>query len=174
MWALDEQTRLVQRLTDNAASRLLGLAPMNATAVAPLVPPREARAAMVEAVATSLVATTFAESVPTPAEARAWIAERMARRWQPVRARYPKGLGKLRRFCAEGEAARARATLAAAHLPATTGESVQQAAEALRALRSRGGDSLEAANLVEQLAFDALGDAREAGSLLLHCFPYTP
>ena len=102
------------------------------------------------------------------------LASRMRRRWQPVTHRYPTALNRLRRFCAPGAPAAARAALAETHMPAGTAAAVAETARAFRALRSLGGEALELGNFVEQLALDVLGDARTAGSLLTWCFDDTP
>ena len=94
----------------------------------------------------------------------------MVIRWQTIRARYPKAMLKLRRFCAGGESARARAAWAARYTPAGTDAAIQGVAADLRALREQGGDGLEMANFVEQAALDVLDDVRTTGSFLTHCF----
>ena len=163
MWACDGATRRVQRLVERGA-RSIGLPPPTLERMS-----RESKAACVEAAAIELVVA--AELAPTADAARAWIAGRMRERWRPVLQRYPRGLGRLRRYCATGKAREARRTLAAVHgTPADWARAVEDAAGALRAVRDAGGEALETANLIEQAALDALSDARTAGSFLIHCF----
>ena len=186
VWASDEATRRVQRLSDTAG-RSLGVLPAGNELG------RDIRAAIVEVVATDLVASTIfgaaneeehAEDAEAGAEAqsqdegdeqrrrtaRAWLNAQMRSRWKPMTQRYPRGFNKLRRFCAPGEAAKARAEMARVNMPAGMGRAVSRVSAALRALRALGGDALETGNLVEQLAYNVLGDARTAGGLLIWCF----
>ena len=84
--------------------------------------------------------------------------------------RYPRGLNKLRKFCAPGKAAEARSEIAKANMPTGVAAAIAQTSAALHELRPLGGDALETCNFIEQLAFDVLGDARTAGGLLIWCF----
>ena len=160
-WAVDGTTRRAQRLLDHAGRRL-GLLP------AAHAMPREHAAASVEAVAVALASAVA--RLPSATEARQWISERMRARWRPMLERYPRGLIKLQRFCAAGEAADARAAMGAAHMPPEVTARVAEAASTLDALRVHGAHLMECANAIEQLALDVLGDARTAGSFLVHCF----
>ena len=164
-WAHDAPMLRVQRAI-GAAGRRLGLLPMlHASA-------REVRAAVLEAAAVSLVRAVGASAAADNDDegARAWLHSTMVIRWQTIRARYPKAMLKLRRFCAGGESARERAAWAARYTPAGTDAAIQGVAADLRALREQGGDGLEMANFVEQAALDVLDDVRTTGSFLTHCF----
>lgn len=162
-WAHDRAMLRVQRLVRSAGTRL-GLLPhlhdWNAS--------REVKAAVVEATSASLVSATL--GMDSLERARGWLHERLASRWRPVSVRYPRAMQKLRHFCAPGESAAARAAMAASRTPSETSGAIRAAADALRELQPLGGDGLETANVVEQLALDVLEDVRTTGSFLANCF----
>ena len=169
VWAHDGATLRVQRLVSRGG-RALGLLPaLNDPAFS-----REARAAILEHFAVALAGALFvdedAAGDSVERAARAWLHARLSSRWRSVKLRYPRPLAKLQRFCAPGEAQRARSALAKAHAPAGAASAVEAAAAALRAVRPVGGDVLEAPNLIEQAAVDVLGDVKAVGSFLSHCF----
>ena len=189
VWGIDQSTRRVQQLTA-AAGAALGLSQSSLDPMS-----KEAKAACVEAVASSLVATVHKETALEEEEeeeegrmwqrrlvsAREWLHKRMRDRWRPVLERTPSALNKLRRFCAPGKAATARAAMARTHMPSNVTSRVAEVAAAVSAMSSlpgkgvgKGSISLELGNLVEQLALDVLGDARTAGALLVWCFDDAP
>ena len=198
LWAHDGALREVKLVTKRAGRRL-GLLPhldrlteaftsqsgatdegaSNQRAQQAATRARQAKASVVEAAAVALVeaALTRGSDAPLAAAAagglaaRAWLHERMRSRWQSVLATYPRAMTKLARFCSPDEqAVAARHSIAASHMPNAATAAINDVASILRSLRAAGGEALETANFVEQLAFDVLGDARTTGAFLTHCF----
>ncbi|KAL1521038.1 hypothetical protein AB1Y20_022593 [Prymnesium parvum] len=179
VWANDQFVEHVQQMQRHAASAL-GLDETNEAighrGTFDSSWPLQARAALLEHTTQEIIARTLALS---PALSRSWLADRMIARWASVQRRYPQALGKLAKFCDPGMRHQ-RAQLALHHLrmrPAEVQEQVQarlektasSVASAMRAL-PEGAIELELGNLVEQAAFEVLGNVKITGSFLVNCF----
>ncbi len=127
------------------------------------------RAALVEAVAQRVARATLA--LASVDAARRWTDDAMRTRWAPVRARYPKALAKLERFCEPVfyDAREAMWRGAVADAEPELQRAVDSAAATLRALPA-GAVEMELGNLVEEVAFDVFQAAKTVGSFLTLCF----